>query len=50
LKLSAALFEAGRHHELILIPNASHFTRSTTVGERLLSVQLQFLQRSLGLV
>jgi dipeptidyl-peptidase-4 len=48
LKLSAALFEAGRHHELILIPNATHFTRSTTVGERLLRVQLEFLQRSLG--
>ena len=49
LKLSAALFEAGRHHELILIPNATHFTRSTAVGEHLLSVQLEFLQRSLGL-
>jgi dipeptidyl-peptidase-4 len=48
LKLSAALFEAGRHHELILIPNATHFTRSTTVGERLLRVQLEFLQRALG--
>jgi dipeptidyl-peptidase-4 len=48
LKLSEALFEAGRHHELILIPNATHFTRSTTVGERLLRVQLEFLQRALG--
>lgn len=49
LKLSAAMFEAGRHHELVLIPNATHFTRSTTVGERLLRVQLEFLQHSLGL-
>jgi hypothetical protein len=46
---AAALFEAGRHHELILIPKATHFTRSTAVGEHLLSVQLDFLQRSLGL-
>jgi hypothetical protein len=29
-------------------PNATHYTRSTTVGERLLRVQLEFLQRALG--
>jgi dipeptidyl-peptidase-4 len=48
LRLSAALFEAGKHHELVLIPNATHLTRSTAVTENLLRVQLDFLQRSLG--
>ena len=47
LRLSAALFEAGRHHELVLIPNATHLTRSTAVTENLLRVQLDFLNRSL---
>ena len=28
LRFSAALFEAGRFHELVLIPNATHLTRS----------------------
>jgi dipeptidyl-peptidase-4 len=48
LRLSAALFEAGKHHELVLIPNATHLTRSEAVTENLLRVQLGFLQRSLG--
>lgn len=48
LKLSAALFEAGRPHELVLIPNATHFTRSAAVTENLLRVQLDFLKRTLG--
>jgi dipeptidyl-peptidase-4 len=48
LKLSAALFEAGRHHELVLIPNATHFTRSEAITENLLRVELDFLKRSLG--
>ena len=49
LRFSSALFEAGKHHELVLIPNATHLTRSTAVTENLLRVQLDFLQRSLGL-
>ena len=49
LRLSAALFEAGRHHELTLIPNATHLTRSEAVTENLLRTQLDFLKRSLGL-
>jgi dipeptidyl-peptidase-4 len=49
LRLSAALFEAGKWHELVLIPNATHLTRSTAVTENILRVQLDFLQRSLGL-
>ena len=48
LRLSAALFEAGRHHELVLIPNATHLTRSTAVTENVLRVQLDFLRRSLA--
>jgi dipeptidyl-peptidase-4 len=47
LRLSAALFEAGRHHELVLIPGATHLTRSTAVTENLLRIQLDFLRRSL---
>jgi dipeptidyl-peptidase-4 len=48
LRLSAALFEAGRWHELVLIPNATHLTRSTAVTENILRVQLDFLTRSLS--
>jgi dipeptidyl-peptidase-4 len=48
LRLSTALFEAGKHHELVLIPNATHLTRSEAVTENLLRVQLDFLKRSLG--
>jgi dipeptidyl-peptidase-4 len=48
LRLSAALFEAGRRHELVLIPNATHLTRSEAVTENLLRVQVEFLRRSLG--
>jgi dipeptidyl-peptidase-4 len=47
LKFSAALFEAGRFHELVLIPNATHLTRSTAVTENILRVQLDFLKRHL---
>jgi dipeptidyl-peptidase 4 len=48
LRFSAALFEAGKWHELVLIPNATHLTRSTAVTENILRVQLDFLQRTLG--
>jgi dipeptidyl-peptidase 4 len=47
LRLSAALFEAGKWHELVLIPNATHLTRSTAVTENVLRVQLDFLRRTL---
>ncbi|HEX6330653.1 MAG TPA: prolyl oligopeptidase family serine peptidase [Actinomycetota bacterium] len=49
LKLSTALFEAGKRHELVLIPNATHLTRSEAVTENVLRVQLDFLRRSLDL-
>jgi dipeptidyl-peptidase-4 len=48
LKLSAALFEAGRHHELVLIPNATHFTTSEAITENIFRVELDFLKRSLA--
>ena len=48
LRLSTALFEAGKRHELVVIPNATHMTRSEAVTEQLLRVQLDFLKRSLG--
>jgi len=47
LALSAALFEAGHFHELVLLPNATHLTRSEAVTENVLRVQLDFLRRSL---
>jgi dipeptidyl-peptidase 4 len=46
LRFSAALFEAGKWHELVLIPNATHLTRSTAVTENILRMQLDFLQRT----
>jgi len=46
LRFSAALFEAGKWHELVLIPNATHLTRSTSVTENILRVQLDFLRRT----
>ena len=48
LRFSAALFEAGKWHELVLIPNATHLTRSTAVTENFLRVQLDFLRRTVG--
>jgi dipeptidyl-peptidase-4 len=48
LRLSAALFEAGKWHELVLIPGATHLTRATAVTENVLRVQRDFLRRTLG--
>jgi dipeptidyl-peptidase 4 len=48
LRFSAALFEAGRWHELVLIPNATHLTRSTAVTENIMRVQLDFLNRTVA--
>jgi dipeptidyl-peptidase-4 len=49
LQLSAALFEAGRPHELMLLPNVTHLSRSEAATENLLRLQLDFLRRSLRL-
>jgi dipeptidyl-peptidase 4 len=46
LRFSTALFEAGKWHELVLIPNATHLTRSTAVTENILRMQLDFLRRT----
>ena len=49
LRLSTeALFEAGKRHELMLIPNATHMTRSTAVTENILRLQLDFLKRTVA--
>src|SRR5262245_5419096 len=48
LRLYAALFESVKWHELVLIPNATHFTRSTAVSENILRVQLDFLKRTVA--
>ncbi|HEY7659545.1 MAG TPA: prolyl oligopeptidase family serine peptidase [Actinomycetota bacterium] len=48
LRLSSALFEAGRYHELVLIPDATHLTRSAAVTENILRIQLDFLTRTLA--
>jgi dipeptidyl-peptidase-4 len=47
LQLSAALFETGRPHELMLLPNVTHLSRSEAATENLLRLQLDFLRRSL---
>jgi dipeptidyl-peptidase 4 len=49
LQLSAALFEAGRRHELTLLPNLTHLSRSEAATENLLRLQLDFLRRTLRL-
>jgi dipeptidyl-peptidase 4 len=46
LRLSSALFEAGRHHELVILPSGSH---RQTNEEAILRVEADFLRRSLGL-
>jgi dipeptidyl-peptidase-4 len=48
LRLSAALFEAGKSHELMLIPNATHLTRSTAVTENIPRIQLVLLRRTVA--
>jgi len=49
LQLSAALFEAGRRHELTLLPNVTHLSRSEAATENLLRLQLDFFRRALQL-
>ncbi len=47
LKLSASLFEAGRPHELVVLPNLTHLSRAEAVTENVLRIQLDFLRRTL---
>jgi dipeptidyl-peptidase 4 len=48
LRLSAALFEAGRRHEVVLLPNVSHMPSARSTEKPLLLLELDFLRRSLG--
>ncbi len=46
LRLSAALFEHGRRHEVVILPDGTH---RQVNEEGLLNVQVEFLRRALGL-
>ena len=48
LKLSQALFNAGREHSLLVLPETSHMTPGEVVAENLLRIQADFLGRELG--
>jgi dipeptidyl-peptidase-4 len=49
LRLSAALLAAGRPHEVLPLPGATHLVSEEAVSVNLLLHQLEFLQRALGL-
>lgn len=49
LRLSAALLAAGRPHEFLPLPGATHSPSDPAVAEGLLLAQLDFLRRALGL-
>jgi dipeptidyl-peptidase 4 len=49
LRFSAALFEAGRRHEVVLLPDVTHMSSARSTEERLLALELDFLRRSLEL-
>lgn len=49
LRLSAALLAAGRPHEVLPLPSATHHVSDAAVVENLLWHQLGFLRRALGL-
>ncbi|MBP0460760.1 S9 family peptidase [Streptomyces montanisoli] len=49
LRLSTALLEAGRPHEVLPLTGATHMTPQEEIAENLLLLQLDFLKRSLGL-
>jgi len=47
-KLSRALLEAGRPHQVLPLSGVSHMTPQESVAENLLKLQVAFLQDSLG--
>jgi hypothetical protein len=49
LRLSAALLAAGRPHEVLPLPTATHSVSDVAVVENMLWHQLDFLRRALGL-
>ena len=48
LRLSRALLEAGRHHQVLPLSGVSHMTPQEDVAENLLRVQVDFLREALG--
>ena len=48
LRLSAALLAAGRPHEVLPLPRATHLPADEAVASNLLLHELDFLRRSLG--
>ncbi|QKW08230.1 prolyl oligopeptidase family serine peptidase [Streptomyces sp. NA04227] len=48
LRLSAALLAAGRPHEVLPLPRTTHLPTDERIAENLLTHQLDFLRRSLG--
>lgn len=49
LRMSAALLAAGKQHEMLLLPAATHMARDPEVSANLLVHELRFLCRSLGM-
>lgn len=49
LRLSSALLAAGRPHEVLPLSGVTHMTPQEEVAENLLRLQLDFLERALGL-
>jgi dipeptidyl-peptidase-4 len=49
LRLSAALLAAGRTHTVLPLTGATHMTNDAAIAENLLLLQLEFIQRALGL-
>lgn len=49
LRLSSALLAAGRPHEVLPLSGVTHMTPQEQVAENLLLLQVDFLERSLGL-
>jgi len=49
LRLSSALLEAGRPHEVLPLTGVTHMATQERVAENLLLLQVDFLRRSLGL-
>ncbi|MBA2774794.1 MAG: S9 family peptidase [Nocardioidaceae bacterium] len=49
LRLSSALLEAGRPHEVLPLTGVTHMATQEQVAENLLLLQVDFLRRSLGL-
>ncbi len=49
LALSAALLEAGRPHTVLPLSGVTHMTSQETVAENLVSLEIEFIKRSLGI-